>query len=364
MGRRIRGIPHRRHRSAFSAGPAPHPKRLFRTGEWWVSNAAGAWLAPRFYEVCHPALACLLTACLLPPAAAAAAINGAEDLLRGRWYAAEVIIFEYANATDELDAGPEDLTRFGDRSYPANLRAMAEGEPWAVVELDPLTRTCLEFPRLEVALSQSASQPSYAVATEATDFIEPQRPLDVPIPPSEETAREPPAIHPVLSPHPLLDLLSAAARSERALLESSYRWLAEDSLQLRAEARRIRRASDLQVIWHGRWMQPAPPRDAGEPLLLQVGSGSDGLHPLEGTLQITLGRYLHFWAQLWWPAAASAPPRTFPYIELNESRAMRSGELHYLDHPKIGVLVRIDPVPVPVQLAEALETWQQSEADG
>ena len=329
-----------------------------------ASNAGCKWLAARFRGVFFPpALVFCLAACLLPPADAAV-INGAEDLLRGRWYAAEVIIFEYANAAGEDDAGPEDLTRFGGRSYPANLRAMAEAEPWAVVELDSLTRACLEFPRLDEVLSQSAPQPSSAVATEATDLIEPRRPLDVPIPPREKNARKPPAIHPVLSPHPLLDLLSVAARSERALLESSYRWLAEDRLQLRAEARRIRRAPDLQVIWHGRWMQPAPPRDAGEPLLLQVGSGSDGLHPLEGTLQITLGRYLHFRAQLWWPAAASAPPRTFPYIELNESRAMRSGELHYLDHPKIGVLVRIDPVPVPVQLAEALETWKQSEADG
>ena len=338
-----------------------------------VANAAGAWLAARFRGVFFlPALAFCLAACLLPPAAVAAAINEAEDLLRGRWYAAEVIIFEYANAADEEDAGAEDLTRFGGRSYPANLRAMAEAEPWAVVELDPLTRTCLEFPRLEVAPSLSLSHLGNAVATEATDLIESQRPLDVPIPPSEETARKPPAIHPVLAPHPLLDLLSAAARSERALLESSYRWLAEDSLQLRSEARRIRRVPDLQLLWHGRWMQPTPSRNAGEPLLLQLGARSDGLHALEGTLQITLGRYLHFQAELWRPAwrpSASEPDERdaqdpFPYVTLNQSRAMRSGELHYLDHPEIGVLVRIDPVPAPAELAEALETWKRAEADG
>ena len=342
-------------------------------GRWRVANAPGAWLAARFRGVFFlPALAFCLAACLLLPVADAAAINEAEDLLRGRWYAAEVIIFEYANAAGEDDAGPEDLTRFGGRSYPANLRAMAEAEPWAVVELDPLTRTCLEFPRLEVAPSLSLSHLGNAVATEATDLIESQRPLDVPIPPSEETARKPPAIHPVLAPHPLLDLLSAAARSERALLESSYRWLAEDSLQLRSEARRIRRAPDLQLLWHGRWMQPTPPRDAGEPLLLQLGARSDGLHALEGTLQITLGRYLHFQAELWRPAwrpSASEPDERdaqepFPYVTLNQSRAMRSGELHYLDHPEIGVLVRIDPVPAPAELAEALETWKRAEADG
>ena len=358
------------------------------------------------------ALAFLLGVVLPPAAPAASAIKEAEDLLRGRWYAAEVIVFERLNA--DAEAGPEDLAHVGSRSYPANLRAMTEVKPWAAAEIDPFTRTCLEFPRLEVAPSQSlppvqvedagpltlahptatdppaaASQPSHAAAAEMAGVVDSQMPLDIPIPPTEEsTARKPPAIHPVLAPHPLLDLLSAAARSERALLRSSYRWLAEDSLQLRAEARRIGRAPNLQVLWHGRWMQPIPPRDAGEPLLLQAGPQPDGVHQLEGTLQVTLGRYLHFQAQLWHPAAAaiqpqtgrpdmlagdSTPrqltasatqPQTFPHVELNESRAMRSGELHYLDHPKIGILVRIDPVPVPVELAAALETWQRSEADG
>ena len=334
------------------------------------------------------ALAFLLGVVLPPAAPAATAIKEAEDLLRGRWYAAEVIVFERLNA--DAEAGPEDLAQVDGRSYPVNLRAMTEAKPWTAAELDPFTRACLEFPRLEAPPSLSlpsvqvedaeplnlahpaatdplaaTSRPSHTAKTETTGVIEPRQPLDIPIPPSEEsTARKPPAIHPVLAPHPLLDLLSVAARSERALFKSSYRWLAEDSLQLRAEARRIRRAPDLQVIWHGRWMQPTPPRDAGEPLLLQAGPQPDGVHQLEGTLQVTLGRYLHFRAQLWQPAMATTQPHALPYTELNESRTMRSGELHYLDHPKIGVLVRIDPVPIPTELAAALETWRQSEADG
>lgn len=304
-------------------------------GEGLAADAP--WLAGRFRGVFQPALACLLSACLLPLASEAAEVSTAEDLLGGRWYAAEVIIFERANAAG--DAGPEDLAQFGGRSYPANLRAMADPKPWADVEIDSLTRLCLEFPRLE------AVPP-------------PLPPMDATIPPSAATVREPPAIHPLLAPHPLLDLLSAAARSECALRENSYRWLAEDSLQLQAEARRIRRAPGLQVLWHGRWMQPTPPRDAGEPLLLQVGTRSGGVHALEGTLQITLGRYLHFRAELWRPAQPPSSEQgerdAFPYVSLNQSRAMRSGELHYLDHPEMGVLVRIDPVAVPTELAEAM----------
>lgn len=319
-----------------------------------------------------------LLAALLSLPAVAIEIEEAEDLLHGRWYATEVIIFERLRAAE---AGPEDLVRTGNRAYPANLRAMAEAQPWKAAELAPLTRACLEFPRLEVRRSSpcQASADSCINAglpTMSTENIvgRCQAPAaDCMDAGADAAGGAPPSIHPTLASHPLLDLLSAAARTEQALRQNSYRWLGTHTLQLRTEARRIRRAPDMRVIRHGRWMQPAPPRNAGEPLLLQVGPQSGGVHALEGTLQITLGRYLHFQAELWRPARSSAQTpaasepgerEPFPYVTLNQSRAMRSGELHYLDHPQIGVLVRIDPVPPPPELAAALETWKQAEADG
>ena len=343
-----------------------------------------------------------LLAALLSFPVAAVEIEEAEDLLHGHWYATEVIIFERLSPAE---AGPEDLVRTGNRAYPANLRAMAEAQAWKAAELDPLTRACLEFPRLEVKHSSPCQAPAAdcisadaagngdlpsvhgeaSAAPRATPPFGPRRSSEdadsrtggARTPPTEgdppRQGVQPPSIHPTLAPHPLLDLLSAAAAAERTLRQSSYRWLDAHALQLRTEARRVRRAPDMRVIWHGRWMQPAPSRDAGEPLLLQVGPQSGGVHALEGALQITLGRYLHFQAELWRPArgsaqtpAASEPSQRapFPYVALNQSRAMRSGELHYLDHPQIGVLVRIDPVPAPPELAAALETWKQAEAEG
>ena len=308
-----------------------------------------------------------LAAVLLSFPAIAVELEEAQDLLHGRWYAAEVIIFERLNSNE---AGPEDLVRFDERFYPANIRAMAEPNPWSAAELDPFTRVCLEFPRLEVRLP---NPPSPALAEDAGIQPQPAAPTadgDAPTSFVEEMPRrEPPTIHPTLAPHPLLDLLSAAAGAERLLQQNSYRWLDASALQLQAEAGRIRRAPNLQLIWHGRWMQPTPARDAGEPLLLQMGPLSGKVHSLEGTLQITLGRYLHFQAELWHPAqrppaGESGEQGAFPYVTLNQSRTMRSGELHYLDHPEIGVLVRIDPVPVPTELAEALETWNRAEASG
>ena len=43
---------------------------------------------------------------------------------------------------------------------------------------------------------------------------------------------------------------------------------------------------------------------------------------------------------------------------------MRSAEIHYLDHPKLGVVVRIDPVPIPDALTaafDALELLEEAE---
>ena len=48
------------------------------------------------------------------------------------------------------------------------------------------------------------------------------------------------------------------------------------------------------------------------------------------------------------------------HVLLSESRRMRPGELHYLDHPWLGILVRIEPVDAP----DALLALAESLADG
>jgi hypothetical protein len=66
---------------------------------------------------------------------------------------------------------------------------------------------------------------------------------------------------------------------------------------------------------------------------------------LEGLVQVSRGRFLHLDLDLLLrPADASSPFR----VRLN--RRMRSGELHYLDHPRVGILVqaeRYQPEPEP-----------------
>ena len=61
---------------------------------------------------------------------------------------------------------------------------------------------------------------------------------------------------------------------------------------------------------------------------------------------------------------AAAEPTNLPavragYMVLDESRRMRSEEVHYLDHPKLGIIVRVDPVAIPEALRLRLKALQE-----
>lgn len=63
-----------------------------------------------------------------------------------------------------------------------------------------------------------------------------------------------------------------------------------------------------------------------------IGSGRLG-----GLLRVTRGRYLHLEADLLLRDTNTAVPH---HIKLY--RRMRSGELHYVDHPKLGILIQAE----------------------
>jgi len=58
------------------------------------------------------------------------------------------------------------------------------------------------------------------------------------------------------------------------------------------------------------------------------------------------------------PFGLQAEQDRAPYIRLDQSRRVRSGELHYLDHPELGVLVRITPVEAATALQEQFALLQ------
>lgn len=150
-----------------------------------------------------------------------------------------------------------------------------------------------------------------------------------------------------------LDALTAAiAEYEEQLRQTSYVWTPELA-DLRAPLARLRRRFD--VLAAGAWHQPLPPRDQPQPLLVQAGTADASRRfPLEGWLAVTIGRYLHLEARLQvvLPGGGLAV--------LAERRRMRSNELHYLDHPAIGLLAQARPLQAPAELRQQISAFEGS----
>ncbi|MGD8416376.1 MAG: CsiV family protein [Pseudomonadales bacterium] len=297
---------------------------------------------------------------------AVAAESDAADAIRGMlhddYYEIEFFVFERPSVMDFNTE--ETLATDRPRALPRNIRTqrLDPAAPWTG-PIDPLTRLCLTFPTVTWKLAEAGAGP----------VIEEGEPVEAGVPV--------PGISPQLEPDPQLDFLAAVAEYERDLQARSGQWQPADRFVLAREASRIRRTGLGRILFHGRWLEAPPPRDAPEPILIEGGEALTvpyRARELVGSVGVTLGRYLHFSATLFlhgpgfglMPAGAAMAEdgsavlqsRQLPgprYMVLSESRRMRSGETHYLDHPKLGVVVRIDPVALPVDLIESYESLEE-----
>lgn len=71
------------------------------------------------------------------------------------------------------------------------------------------------------------------------------------------------------------------------------------------------------------------------------------IRELQGALRFHLSRYLHLEPLLWYGSDTDSSQRV--WVKIDQNRRMRSEELHYLDHPLFGLLVRITPWKHPEQ---------------
>ncbi|PCJ45081.1 MAG: hypothetical protein COA99_05700 [Moraxellaceae bacterium] len=185
---------------------------------------------------------------------------------------------------------------------------------------------------------------------------------------------------------------------------------------------RLQNSRGYKILSQKTWRQPGLPANRSIPVLIQDGEQFDDNYELEGTINISLSRYLHVQSNLWlsdyvkqielsktwWEEptfedasalgeqgeftgftdkyqqygspqegeslaiqqsegdnntgnmsdgvidSLSLQESTAHYeairtVVLNESRRMRSDEMHYLDHPLFGMLIKILPYTPPLE---------------
>lgn len=181
--------------------------------------------------------------------------------------------------------------------------------------------------------------------------------------------------------------------------EQPFQQLPEEALTLTEIATKLENSANYVPILHLAWRQPvaakeaaqaiyihsnleegsltaspgltninsliAPPALTTAPLLLstqsETGDTSETrvLNTLEGTIKLHLGRYLHLEADLLYRNQTEPLENNTFFMTLDEGeqlqtlfrmhqkRRMRSGELHYFDHPMLGLLAKITPYELP-----------------
>jgi hypothetical protein len=137
---------------------------------------------------------------------------------------------------------------------------------------------------------------------------------------------------------------------------------------------RINYRNDMEVVWHEVWAEPIQEEGLAlpHPLRIKLKRGID--IDIEGQFSLHRSRYLHFntdiLVQHYQDLAVSPLDRlTLPSSEqsdewlttseqskaqlksiplrasiIHQTRRMRSGELHYLDHPMLGIVVKVTPI--------------------
>ena len=150
--------------------------------------------------------------------------------------------------------------------------------------------------------------------------------------------------------------------------------LGSSDYRLSNDERRLRRSSRYRPVLHMAWRQSAGSLKEGRAVHIH---GSDDAGTVDGSVKLSLGRFLHLGLDLLYrpggssaspppgsgdtagglaPAATdSAPPSVSSSVEtptpgvyrMRQHRRMRSGEVHYFDNPVFGVLAVITPYEPP-----------------
>lgn len=138
------------------------------------------------------------------------------------------------------------------------------------------------------------------------------------------------------------DTLPATPVEDMPAAEPEWWPLPDTSRTLGPVAYTLSRKAGYPVLAHVKWRQVVRAPGEAVPLALArvMGEESETLPAgLEGDVKVSVSRYLHLETDLRLVEGE--------VYALQQQRRMRSGELHYLDHPHLGLLALITPYEPP-----------------
>ena len=313
--------------------------------------------------------------CILPSPAVPEEVDinssSLQELIDGKWYEVELIVFKRLN----IQATNEQLAVQEPPIWPPNIQSLssqgidsivfferhtkAEGDPFCVSDENP------DFPDgLRMILNQgyepellndfdATSSQIFNIGTLSLDQTE-EKDSDLTTEPlAQNTISEQDdtgLIQDLIADNLLESIRQEITNFEEYLRQTSFLELVDSEKDLINERRLLDEEPDLLVTHHLSWLQSVPER--GKPLSIMVAKTDANL---AGFVRVTIGRYLHFEADLWTTMEEKdgiASPQDNQFMALRESRRMRSNELHYLDHPALGVITKISPYSIDSNIAK------------
>ena len=292
------------------------------------------------------------------------------------WYQIEVIVFANNATTDTDEVWP--LT---EKHYPERMVSIG---PESTDDIRPETMGQLRDIQGYLDLwdeTQSIDKPQ-----ESSDFLFESRnspTLSAPQATTQATTEESETGE---IQEPAIDYAALFEREEAIAFQD----LPQRERILSSVARSLNRSSMYRVLLHHSWLQPVLSDDKATPILIQSGKRYDDVYELDGTLTISRSRFLHIETDLWLTQFSPLVPdmgeqlntsrlaspldgrlaisrelRTqYPEVadwmsnrgqhipvhahHLSQSRRMRSATLHFIDHPRFGLLIRIERFEPPI----------------
>lgn len=141
----------------------------------------------------------------------------------------------------------------------------------------------------------------------------------------------------------LPDMRRAIEPSDSAgLSRAGITLLAPEQSSLASESQRLQNSKRYQVITRLSWAQKNPPEDNAPSLHVRSGDVANGIAPIDGTIALTAGHYLHLDVDMIYTLSSGDGSRSS--YRLRENRKMMRDELHHLDSPKLGILARVTKI--------------------